>query len=222
MKRIFWYSALGKDDYLNPTTIPELKRLGVTDVVIDFDLGSVLIPFSLKTQGIRPWLRIKLYTMPSREEISKWVYDCIRYECLPAIDAEPYSGSDVWEENCYTDDFIEIIKEFNYFSREIVVYPEIMTGKKYRLYNYFLYKLSEVFPFRVHVLMELTYSKVFKLKKYHDENLKTLQDTMDFPVTAYVGIWPQSLWKIFRGLQLWIAKRLFNNLFFYTETKELM
>lgn len=221
MKRIFWYSAMGEKDYIYLGAIDKLKKLGVTDVVIDFELTSNMIPKLLKLKGITPWYRIKLYTTPDRTEIIRWLNTCGIYECLPAIDAEPYSGSDVWVDNCYADDFIDILKEYH-LEQEIVVYPEIMTGKKYRLYNYFLYKLSEVFTGRVHVLMELTYSKVFKLKKYHDENLKTLQNTMDFPVTAYVGVWPQSLWKIFRGLQLWIAKRLFNNLFFYTETKELM
>lgn len=227
--RNFWYSNLKEEDYTEDK-IRELKSLGVTDVVIDFDITTNILPKKLWVSGIKPWFRVKLYERPDRAELERWLTKCKVLGCFPAIDAEAYSNSPIWEDLYNVVELSTMIKDLliSFKFSEIVLYPEIFGYDfRYRFYPVFIYEMNKYCK-TMYVLHELTYHRLwwFELRNAFRENDKLLQMYLELgvnnPIKSVLGIWPGSFkWKWLGRLQHFFAKKLGFDLFLYTETKEL-
>lgn len=196
--RQFFYGDLKEAD-LTSENIILLSKLGVTDYIIDFDLKDPLTLSRLKTQGIKSYERVKLYShdftnfsFTGLESIilASKIQGCYGF----ALDLEAYSKSAMWQQDInYVELGYKIGNLISKYYKDLIIYPENLFGDKYINYPKFFSGLASS-KLHITVLLERTYEEwlPWKMSKLI-ERTTTHQIDMYTNVDIFIGVWYESM-----------------------------
>jgi hypothetical protein len=190
--------------YLNDDTtrsnIEIVKKMNLDGLIVDFDCKEDLCSFLQKENIKNNYYRIKLYYMdidyPDYLEIEKEIKKAKDYGFHGfAIDAEPYSGSRVWQKDPKKAlEFGEWLgKSIKKHFDTVMVYPENLGGTKYFNYDAWYRGLVTNSELKVKLLSERTYEvwKPWELSKIYNKIIKEQKITGNIEII--LGIWYESM-----------------------------
>lgn len=192
------YSYLKDESTRNNLQI--LKKMKLEGLIVDFDCKKDLCTL-LKREGINNnYYRIYLYyrdiDSPDYEEITKEIKKAKEYGFHGfAIDAEAYSGSNVWQKDPKKAlEFGEWLgKEIKKHFDNVMVYPENLGGKRYFNYDAWYKGLVSNNDLNVLLLIERTYEvwKPWEIYKIHNRIEK--EQKINERIELVPGIWYESM-----------------------------
>lgn len=200
--KYYFYDTYGKDIV---AYAHELKDK-FTDIILNNYIPSPGVIDILKGYGLNVWIATKIYDESYILDIPR----ILKMGAGIALDAEPYSKSQIWADDRSTCFILDKLKDLIPMNTDILILPENLNiDKRYMFYNLFLNGMSCYY--NPTVILELTYQKWLPWKIF--------DAFCNYDGEKIIGIWPGK----FNWFCRWVQKYfsfLLADVMFYSEERE--